>query len=237
MTNNLLQIKIKQRLNKLASFDYDNLECWQIIEAFNKAQLEWFRRQIHGHNQGKEGDESTKMNIDDVQAMIVDTRLTSWNATENATYYETDLLPDNYLYFKRLSVNCISDCCPDPRPMITYLAQVGDVDNLLVDDFRKPSATWGETFCTISNNKIKIYTNGEFKLSKPILHYFRKPADIEITGCVNPSTGNVSGADVECEFKDDIVELIIDETCSILAGDIESMNQYQRTKQNATLNN
>lgn len=236
MTNNLLQIKIKQRLNKLASFDYDNIECWQIAEAFNKAQLEWFRRQIHGHNQGKEGDESTKMNIDDVQLMIVDTGIT-WGSTEFSTYYETDPLPSDYLYFKRLSVNCISECCPDPRPMITYLAQVGDVDNLLVDDFRSPSAAWGETFCTIQNNRIKIYTNGQFKLSKPVLYYFRKPQDICFAGCMEPNFGTICTSDIECEFKDDIVELIIDEAASILAGDIESMNQYQRNKQNATLNN
>ena len=33
MTNSLLQIKIKQRLNKLASLDYDNIECWQVTET------------------------------------------------------------------------------------------------------------------------------------------------------------------------------------------------------------
>jgi hypothetical protein len=48
MDNKLIQLKIKQRLNKLASFDYDNIESWQIQEAFNKAQLEWTRRVIHG---------------------------------------------------------------------------------------------------------------------------------------------------------------------------------------------
>lgn len=236
MTNTLIQIKIKQRLNKLASLDYDNIECWQVSEAFNKAQLEWFRRQIHGHNQGKEGDESTKMNIDDVQLMITDTGNT-WGSTQYPLYYESDPLPSDYLYFKRISVDCISDCCPGPRPMITYLAQVGDVDNLLGDDFRSPSAEWGETICTISNNRIKIYTNGEFNLGIPTLYYFRKPIDIEFNGCMNPSDGTISLTDVSCEFKDDIVEILIDEACSILAGDIESMSQYQREKQNATLNN
>jgi hypothetical protein len=236
MTNNLLQIKIKQRLNKLASLDYDNIECWQVSEAFNKAQLEWFRRQIHGHNQGKEGDESTKMNIDDVQLMITDTGNT-WGSTKYPLYYESNILPADYLYFKRLSIDCISDCCPDPRPMITYLAQVGDIDNLLSDDFRSPSAQWGETICTISNNRIKIYTNGEFDLGIPTLYYFRKPVDIQFIGCMNPSDGSISAVNVICEFKDDIVEILIDEACSILAGDIESMNQYQREKQNATLNN
>ena len=39
------------------------------------------------------------------------------------------------------------------------------------------------------------------------------------------------------EFKDDIVELIIDEAVSILAGDIESGNQYSRGQQEAERNN
>jgi hypothetical protein len=121
--------------------------------------------------------------------------------------------------------------------MITYLAQVGDVDNLLGDNFRQPSAEWGETFCTIQDNRIKIYTNGEFKLSIPVLYYYRKPIDIGFTGCMNPNDGSIYTSDILSEFKDDIVEIIIDEAASILAGDIESMNQYQRGKQNATLNN
>jgi hypothetical protein len=237
MTNNLLQIKIKERLNKLASLDYDNIECWQVSEAFNKAQLEWVRRQVHGHNQSKEGDESTKMNIDDVQLLLTDTLQSPVVLTKFDNYYQTGLLPADYLYFKRFAVKSMAACCPDPRRMIVYLAQVADVDNLLADDFRKPSNVWAETFCTLSGNKIKVYTNGEFDLVQPVLFYYRKPREIEFLNCVNPSTGNASADNVTCEFKDDIVELLVDETCSILAGDIEYINQYQRTKQNATLNN
>ena len=50
MNNSLLQIKIKERLNKLDSDDYENISCWQIQEAFNKAQREWVRRQVNGIN-------------------------------------------------------------------------------------------------------------------------------------------------------------------------------------------
>jgi hypothetical protein len=237
MTNNLLQIKIKERLNKLASLDYDNIECWQVSEAFNKAQLEWVRRQVHGANQFKEGDESSKMSIDDIQILLTDTLQSPITITKGNIYYETSLLPANYLYFKRISVNSIASCCPDPRRMIVYLAEVADVDNLLIDNFRQPSATWGETFCTLSSNRIKIYTNGEFDLASPVLFYYRKPKEVEFVNCTNPSTGVTSSADVTCEFKDDIVELLIDDACSILAGDIESMNQYQRNKQNSVQNN
>jgi hypothetical protein len=42
---------------------------------------------------------------------------------------------------------------------------------------------------------------------------------------------------VECEFKDDIVEVIIDEAVSIIAGDIESGNQFSRGTETAERNN
>ena len=70
MNNATIQIKIKERLNKLDSLDYDNLECWQIVEAFNKTQIEWCRRQLHGGNIYKEGDEMSKRRVDDLQILL-----------------------------------------------------------------------------------------------------------------------------------------------------------------------
>ena len=70
MQNSVLTIKIKQRLNKLDSQDYDNIECWQVVEAFNKAQVEWTRRQLHGINIVKEGDEQSTRRIDDLQVLL-----------------------------------------------------------------------------------------------------------------------------------------------------------------------
>ena len=67
MNNTIIQLKIKQRLNKLDSQDYDNLECWQIVEAFNKGQVNWCRRNLHGLNVKQEGDEQSKRRIDDLQ--------------------------------------------------------------------------------------------------------------------------------------------------------------------------
>ena len=90
MTNDLLQIKLKQRLNKLSSNDYDNIECWQIIEAFNKAQLEWCRRQLHGNNLYKEGDEFSQRRIDDLQVLLEETNLVG---SQDTNYFESNELP------------------------------------------------------------------------------------------------------------------------------------------------
>lgn len=232
MLNSTILLKVKQRLNKLASDDYDNIQAWQIVEAFNKGQVDWCRRNLHGLNIVKEGDEQSTRRIDDLQVLLHTIDLITNN---RQTYYETNSLPLDYLQWKRISVSAKEDCCP-ARPMVIYLAEQANVDVLLRDKNKKPSFEWAETFATIKNNKIQIYTNGEFEIVNPLLTYYSQPRHIEIAGVKDPYTGLVPTVDVMSEFKDDLVELFIDECSKILAGDIESMNQVQRQSQ-ATENN
>ncbi len=233
MNNNLLQIKIKQRLNKLGSFDYDNIECWMIQEAFNKAQLEWVRRRLHGLNALRESSEQSVTVVDDLQILLSEINL---KGIESPKYFETDIIPANYLHFVRISAKAKTDRCPPRTFSSIYQAEEANVDILLADSFKSPSFEWAETFCTIIGDKIRIYTSGKFTVSDTKLVYYRKPKDIQILGCTNISTGQTFTTNVECELKDDICEILVDEAAAILAGDIESMNQYQRETQNAQRN-
>jgi hypothetical protein len=232
MQNSVLVIKVKQRLNKLDSQDYDNIECWQVVEAFNKAQVEWVRRQLHGINIVKEGDEQSTRRIDDLQLLL---------GTINIPFIQGDIssysdLPTNYLQWKRVDVTAKKGCCDDRR-MSVYLAEEGNLNQLLFDNAKRPSFEWAETFATLKNNKVNVYTNNEFDISSGALTYYRQPVRIEILGCVDPYTSTQTTTNVECEFKDDIVELLIDEAASILAGDIESGNQFSRGTETAERNN
>jgi len=228
MLNSAILIKVKQRLNKLASNDYDNIETWQIIEAFDKGQVDWCRRNLHGLNIVKEGDEQSTRRIDDLQVLLTQVPL---NMNNKQTYYESINFPTNYLQWKRVSAGATSECCPDSKPMVVYLTEVANVDLLLRDPNKNPNFEWGETFATLSNNNLKIYTNGLFKPVNVVLNYYRQPRKIEIAGIPDPYTGITPIVDVISEFKDDLVELFIDETVKILAGDIESMTQFQRMNQ------
>ncbi len=234
MNNQTLRLKLKQRLNKLASNDYDNLENWQIIEAFNKAQVEWVRRMLHGNNLYKEGDELSKRRIDDLQILLTELPLVG---TTNDQYFQTtNFPPADYLEYKRVSTNAITECCPDPRSMTVYLGEEANVDLYLRDLLKRPDFDWGETFLTMINNTIRIYVR-DFTLVNPVLTYYRQPVLIEFAGVTNPYTGTVSPTDVISEFKDDIVELILDDTASLIAGDTENFNQMQREQQSAERNN
>ena len=209
MNNTTLQIKFKQRLNKLASNDYDNLECWQIVEAFNKAQVEWCRRQLHGNNIYKEGDEMSKRRIDDLQILLTDLGLT-FNVEKD--YVESTNFPVNYLEYKRVSTEAYNECCPftidskgdyHGRSMTVYLSEEANVDIIMRDPLKRPDFDWGETYCTIQGNKIRIYKR-DFDIVAPLLTYYRQPRNIQILGCVDPYTLVESPADIECEFKDDM---------------------------------
>ena len=233
MLNSTITIKMKQRLNKLDSQDYDNILCWQVVESFNKAQVEWSRRQLHGINVVKEGDEQSTRRKDDLQVLLDKTTIT--NLTDKGDYSFLNL-PGDYFQWKRIDVFAQKDCC-DKRRMVIYLAEEGNVSLLLRDKLKQPSFEWGETFATLINNDINIYTNGEFNIPEAELTYYRQPRKIQIQDCVDPYTGIISTLNIECEFKDDIIELIIDEAVSILAGDIESGNQFSRTQESAERSN
>jgi hypothetical protein len=232
MLNQTIILKIKQRLNKLDSQDYDNIETWEIIEAFNKAQVEWTRRQLHGLNIVKEGDEQSTRRKDDLQVLLNTIPLTL-NNSEN---YQHGAIPENYLQWKRVDAKAKNECCPD-RPMMIYLAEEGNVIELLRDKSKQPNFEWAETFATLKDNNVLIYNNGEFQVTDAFLTYYRQPVRIEVAGIINPYTTTVSAADIEAVFKDDIIELIIDEAASILGGDIESPNQMSRGMQTAERSN
>ena len=366
MNNSTLQLKFKQRLNKIASNDYDNIECWQIIETFNKAQISWCRRQLHGTNQYREGDEASKRRIDDLQILLTTVELTGVDVPYDEKYgfFQSDNFnliynpnTGDYLEYKRLEVKAIQaleyipgippeyetiehgsylywyhchqvndcatnpyknwcndwiqvnnpeawnevntqlpagdpladawisteedlptymteacleleqnqnfnngygpfleesseeiitpgtgipaveaaiapgaskeKCCKEPRTMTVYLSEVANTDIILRDPLKNPDFEWGETICTFQDNEVRIWRKDFFILQAHLI-YYRKPRFIQIEGCIDPYTSEQTIEGIECEFKDDIVELMIDEAVSILAGDISDPNQFQR---------
>lgn len=232
MQNSLVWLKIKQRINKLDSSDYDSIECWQVREAYNKAQLEWTRKQIHGNNQSGESDEETKMRVDDLQILLKS--ITLKGVEKENLYFETTTLPKDYLYFKRITPIADKEHC-EGRKLKSTLREEANVDEYLQDYSLQPSFDYEETFHTLIGNKIRVYTNNDFDIEKIKLIYYRQPRPIDFGNCEH--LDGTPGQNIDPELKDDVVELIIDETVSILAMDIESPNQAAITKQRVDINN
>lgn len=210
--------KIDLRLNKGSSSDYDNLWSYVKQEAFNKAVNEWIRRQKRGKNQTREGDEETADRVDDLQVLL---KRDTISFRDKGIYYETNKLPADYLYFKRLTPYATKGSCSNIL-MKSYLKEEANVDDLL----HIPSFKFEETFHTLIGNKAHIYHNNDFSIDKVVLTYYRKPKVYDFKK-VNDII----------EFKDDICELLVDEAAKIIASDIESLNQKALNEQRTEFNN
>lgn len=217
----LIPKKLEQRLNKLSSFDFDNIECWQIIEAVGKAQLEFTRNQLSGTNKFKTGDETTNQLVADLQFLLKPATLQGVNRND---YFESVELPQDYLAHKRIYIHASKDDCSYQR-IKCHLVEEANVDVYLDDPNMNPSFEWRETFATLVGNKIRVYTDSKFNVNDLELLYYRYPNPISLSGCLDIS-GN-PGTNINPEFKDDAVEIIIDAAAAILAGDIQDINQLQ----------
>lgn len=232
MNNLAVVTKVKNRLNKLDSGDYDNIPDFQIAEAVNKAQFALMRRTLHGKNFEKEGDEQSKVRIDDFRDVLERVKLP---VVKDDGFVRLNF-PTDYFGWKRVDAFATTESCQKGKTCVVYLAEEDNLALLLKDELKKPSFKSAETFCTLQGDDIKIFTNNEFDISSVTLTYYRNPVLMELQGATNIYTGAVSAVDVELEFKDDLCELIIDEAVKILAGDIESFNQYQRASENVENN-
>ena len=219
MTISQISAKINLRLNKSSSDDYDNLWPYVKSEAFNKAVNDWVRRQYRGNNQKQEGDEESVARVDDLQFLLKPDFLT---IRDKGIFVETNKLPSDYLYHKRVTPYVSKGVCSDIT-IKSHLREEANVDELISS---LPSFDFEETFHTLIGNKIHLYHNKQFIVDRLQLTYYRKPKVYDF-----------KKLDDVTEFKDDVAEIITDEACKIIASDIESLNQKALAEQRGEFNN
>lgn len=234
MDNLTIRLKINERVNKLDSNDYDNIHDWKIVEAFNKAAVDWSRRQLHGTNSHKTGDEQSKRRIDDLQVLL---RPHALDMKKEDCYYGSTNWPEDYFEYKRVSITGKTECCEAKKGWVLTLVEEANIDVILNDTLKKPNFDWRHTIVTLMDNTVKVWTNDEFEVPEATLTYYKQPTRIQMIGVSDPYTGDVSTVEVISEFKDDIVEVMIDEAVKIISGDMEYMTSIQIANTSVESNN
>lgn len=230
MSPQLALIKLRLRLNKLHSNDYDNIEDWKAMEAINKGQLEWYRKQVQGYNRRQQGAEEDRVGVDDLQQFIVEKKM---SGVSKKQFFLSDALPSNYLWYKKLIPLCKKGTCQG-IPIESILAEEANVTTYLFDWSMQPSFEWRETFHTIIGGKVRVYTDDKFEVENILLTYYRAPQVVDVAGYIHES--GIASKDSDLEFKDDVAEIILDEAAAILAADTEYFNELQALKTRSTEN-
>lgn len=223
-----IALKVKYRLNKVDTQDDENISVYNIVEAFNKAQLNVVNRLYGKNNNYKSGIESTRKRVDDLKILLNPTpKILS--ATKKEGYYLSEAIPEDYFHLVRTT--CLAsrkDC--SKKEMFIYLQEESNLNTLLRNEHTNPSFEWGETIGTIAEDNIKVFTLDKFEISKIFLTYLRRPRAIDIPGYLKQD-GQPS-SQIDPEMPDDIIEMCIDEAVRILSGDMQNQFSNQISQQN-----
>lgn len=199
---------VENRLNKLGTNANDNIEKFQFVEAFNTAQYLWAEARCKLN-------ETNIIRVDEVQQLLKP--FSGKPKKTGSNYYELDL-PSDYFHYNR-SVSYV------PCEIKNHLKKEANINRLLQDEFWKPSVEWGETICTIGNNKLRVYVDN-FSISKIDLQYYRTPIKINMKDGYN-DVNNEMTEDIDPEFQNVSLIEILNLTCQILAADNSDQWNYQ----------
>lgn len=223
-----IALKIKQRLNKGDTQDDENLPPYVIVEAYNKGQLNVVNRLSNKNNIYKTGFESTISRVDELQ-MLINSEAKVLSTFKKEGYYLTEEIPKDYLRYIRTSCIAYNKIC-SKKEIYIYLQEESNLHTLLTNEFINPSFEWAETIGTITENKIKVFTQDKFEINKVYLTYLRKPINIDLAGYIKQD--GTQSSTIDPELPDDMIEMAIDDACRILSGDMQNQFSNQIAQQN-----
>lgn len=145
-----------------------------------------------------------------IQNLLVTTKLEKNKTSDTFTEFS---LPNDYFNHSSIKAKAKTSTCKED---FIELYEVKDLDNdaILNDEFNKPSFKHREAPYTFSNNNVRVFTDGEFDITKVDLTYYRYPNYIRLIDEENPEEG------IEDEFLD-FDDKALEKISAIIARDFD----------------
>lgn len=117
-------------------------------------------------------------------------------------------LPKDYFDLADLRANATKGECQ--RLISCAELQTENLNEILQDEFNKPSFEWDEVPYTINSNELSIYVDN-FLISEILLNYYRYPNQIGLINEQDPESDFISNLTIEWDDKvlDDIVSIMV----------------------------
>lgn len=230
-----LLYKIDQGLNKVAALDHQIIPLENKILALNQAQLKLVKTKLNPNNPLGLGLDSFKKRYEDIEILIETFERHELPLSEEDLILHMwtcdlrDLTP-RYMFYIDSYVIADKGACKNRVIYVNNdLAKHADVITLLNNSNYKPSFEYEETFCTISDMRLGIYTDGTFTPKKIFVSYIRYPQKIDYPGYVNFDGTDSARSDCELNeyLEDELLNLAIQE----LAMDTENVPAVQFTQE------
>lgn len=147
--------------------------------------------------------------IDDVRYiqkfLVLDKKIPSSSKSQDKYNFK---LPDDYFDLADVRAKAKKESCIDF--VNCYELQTENLNELLQDEFYKPSFEWREVPYTVNSDNLSIYTDN-FSISEVLLNYYRYPNQIRLVNDENPESEFDKNFPIEWDDKslDDIISLMV----------------------------
>ena len=236
-----LLYKIDQRLNKLSSNEHQEIQLEDKILALNEAQLKLIKTKVSGISvPSKLGFDSFKKRYQDIQGLIVNfdkNTLTLTEADPIINRWEAQLskLNPEYMLYADAYILATKGVCKDKVIWVNKdLLKHGDLKELLHNDNFKPSFEYEETFNSISDGMISIFTDGTFTPKTIHVLYIRYPEYIDKVGYIK--FDGEESVNTDCELESYLEDELLDLTVANLADFTENMSAAQTARNRSQTN-
>lgn len=228
-----LLVDLDLKLNKLASVDHQAIFNEHKIVALNQAQIKLIKKKLNPNNIFQLGFDTFTKRYEDLQSLVVPYTplgLTSVGDKFNSYTAPISALPSKY--FIPISIYALgsTECCKDHMIDIINIIKHADLPETINDANWTPSFAYQETVCTISNNKIFLYSDTEnsFNLTSLYISYLRYPQLIDVEGYIH--LDNTPSTTEDCELPDYLEDELVDLAVQELAMATENQSAVQYTQ-------
>lgn len=146
--------------------------------------------------------------VDDIRyiqhLLVLDKKIKPEDTSKNKVNFP---LPENYFDLSSARANAQSGNCQDIIDL--FEIQTENLNEVLFNEFLKPSFDWREAPYTINSDKLSVYVDN-FNLDSLLLNYYRYPNQIRLEDVEDPES-DFAPIEIEWDDKslDDIISIMV----------------------------
>lgn len=215
-------VEFDRRFDRFASRYKKNIRLEDKIAVLNEAQEKIFENRV------SVAETNSEIRNDLRPFEIKDFKLKRKREADQYTVFE---LPSNF--YHKLRIKCIASTkeCGKKEIPVTF-AQTDDLEQMLKDDFWKPSFLWENILGDEGSEGFYIYHENDVKIESVIVDYYRMPgklhcADMSKTGSYRDYDDKLIKINTNCEFETLIWQSIVDLAVLIARADIGDDRDFE----------
>ena len=194
MTPEEAYLKFLQKVNKNYTNDNISVDKGRFVQVYNESQNKFIEWALDKRNED---------DIRDIQELVVlDKKLNEGGKFEE---HQSFNLPSDFFSFNNAKAFATKGSCGNTRIFLNEIKHENE-EEVLRDKFNKPSFEYREAPYTIGKNAVNIF-NGDFKINRVLLNYYRHPIQLDIAGYTN--INNKPSVSVIPEFQDEVIDRIL----------------------------